>query len=321
MKVLIALILLGLSLESFAAPTKVRIGWQVPWALQGQIVQIWKHTDILKKHNIEAEFIGKTYGPELNEVALAGGLDVVLTADQPAAALFSKDKGWVGISRLMYNRTATYVPLKSPIKDLAGLKGKTVGVPFGAAAQRVLADNLVAKGMNPKVDVKMVNLAMPEHAPLIKKAGPEVTAWDQFDALSGFDPAPAIFESHGLVHVIDSGKVCALVLMNKEFLGANKGVAKNISLALKDAYAYYNKHTAEADKWFVEESKLADADAKALQIAGSFEPNLKAKKEKDIKVNFSEEDFALMQKGADFVGQATGKKVNMKDFVSNDYVK
>jgi ABC-type nitrate/sulfonate/bicarbonate transport system substrate-binding protein len=320
MKGIIGLLILAFCTQSFAV-TKIRIGWQVPWALQGQIVQIWKHTDILKKHDLEAEFIGKTFGPELNEIALGGSLDVLLTADQPAAALFSKEKGWVGIARLMYNRTATYVPPKSPIKTLKDLKGKTIGVPFGAAAQRVVAENLLAAGLDPKTDVKFINLAMPEHAPLINKSSPDALTWDQFDALSGFDPAPAIFEAHGIVRIIDSGKVCSLVLLNKEFLATHKSVAKNMSLALKDAYAYYRKHTAEADNWFIEESKLPGANTNALAIASSFEPNLKVKKDQDIKVNFTEADFSLMQKGADFIGAAIGKKINMKDYVSNEYVK
>ncbi|MFA6236117.1 MAG: ABC transporter substrate-binding protein [Bacteriovorax sp.] len=320
MKALLALVLLGLSFTSMAT-TKVRIGWQVPWALQGQLVQIWKHTDILKKNGLEAEFVGKNYGPQLNEIALAGVIDVILTADQPAAALFSKDKGWVGISRLMYNRTTTYVPPKSEIKDLKDLKGKTVGVPFGAAAQRALVENLKNSGLDPKADVKFINLGMAEHGPLIKKAAADATKWDQFDALSGFDPIPAILEAQGLVRTIDTAKICSVVLMNKEFLSANKGVGKNIAKALKDAYAYYRKNRAEADAWFLEEAKLEGADPKALDLAAALEPNLKVKKDKDIKITFSEDDFKLMQKGADFVGETSGKIINMKDFVSNDYVK
>ena len=31
----------------------VRIGWQTPWATQGQLTQILKHTDILKNNKIE----------------------------------------------------------------------------------------------------------------------------------------------------------------------------------------------------------------------------------------------------------------------------
>lgn len=320
MKFLTVLILLGLSFSTLA-DTKIRIGWQVPWSLQGQLVQIWKHTDILKKNGLEAEFIGKNYGPELNELALAGALDVVLTADQPAAALFTKDKGWVGVSRLMYNRTTTYVPPKSPIKKLVDLKGKTVGLPFGAAAQRVIVENLKAKGLDPKADVKFINLAMPEHGPLIKRAPVDALTWDQFDALSGFDPIPAILEARGLVRIVDTGVVCSLVLMNKEFLEKNKGVAKQVSKALVEAYAYYRANKSAADDWFLEEAKLEGADSKALEIAASLEPNLTVKKDKAISVAFKKEDYALMQKGADFVGLSTGKTINMKDFVSNDYVK
>lgn len=67
MRVFIGLILMGLSLESFAV-TKIRLDWQVPQALQGQIVQIWKHIDILKKNGPEVEFIGKTYGSAAQRV-------------------------------------------------------------------------------------------------------------------------------------------------------------------------------------------------------------------------------------------------------------
>ncbi len=319
MKKMIIIFLLSMFYTSqvLSAPVKLRIGWQVPWAVQGQIVQIWKHTAILKDHQIEAEFIGKNYGPELNEVAMAGGLDVILTADQPAAALFLKEKGWVGVSRLMYNRTTTYVPPTSPIKTLADLKGKTVGVPFGAAAQRVIVDGLA----NNKIDdVKFINLGMPEHGPLIKKSK-DSQKWDQFDALSGFDPIPAILEAQGLARTIDTGKVIAMILMNKEFLAKNPKIAKNLQLALIDAYEYYRTHRAEADKWFLEEAKLEGADNKALELAAALEPNLKAKKKKAINVNFSSEDLELAQKGADFVGKATGKTINIKDYVSNDYVK
>ena len=117
---------------------KVRVGWQVPWAIQGQIVEILKNTAILSDLGIEAEFIGKTAGPELNELAMGDQVDLILTADQPGLVLFSKKQEWKAISRLMYNRTATYVPLKSDIKTLADLKNKKVGVPFGTAAQRII---------------------------------------------------------------------------------------------------------------------------------------------------------------------------------------
>jgi ABC-type nitrate/sulfonate/bicarbonate transport system substrate-binding protein len=304
---------------TFAAElTKVRIGWQVPWATQGQIVQIWKHTDILKKNGLEAEFIGKTYGPMLNEAALGGALDVILTADQPAAALFSKDKGWIGVGRLMYNRTSTYVPPKSPVKTIKDLKGKTVGIPIGAAAERVTLEAFKREGLDPK-DVKIVNLGIQEQGPLVMR-GADKTSWDQFDALSGFDPTPAIFEARGLVRVLDVGKVVSMVLMNEEFIAKNKDSAKKVMNALVDAYDYYRQHVQEANAWFMAEAHLQNADQKTCDLAASLEPNLKVKSRKDIRVSFTEDDFKALQSAADFLEPQLKKRVDMRKYVSNKYV-
>ena len=49
----------------------------------------------------------------LNEAALAGEVDVLFTADQPALALCHRDRKWKMIGRLMYNRVGTFVPFSS----------------------------------------------------------------------------------------------------------------------------------------------------------------------------------------------------------------
>jgi ABC-type nitrate/sulfonate/bicarbonate transport system substrate-binding protein len=298
--------------------TKVRIGWQVPWATQGQLVQILKHTDILKKNGIKGEFVGRTYGPVLNEIALAGDIDVVLTADQPAAALFSKNKGWIGIGRLMYNRTLTYVPPKSPIMNIQGLKGKTIGIPIGAAAERVTNEALIRYGIDPTKDVHIINLGIREQGPLVLK-GKDAAAWGNIDALSGFDPTPAIFESKGLIRVLDVGKVCSLVLMNQEFIQQSPGIAEKMMQALFDAYDYYRQNIQQANKWFMREARLSGANLKACDIAASIEPNVWCKTRGEIRVTFIEEDFEIMQRGADFLVPKIKKRVNMRQFVSNKY--
>src|SRR3989339_10344 len=266
----------------YTKQTKIRIGWQVPWATQGQIVQILKHTDILKKNGLEAEFVGRTYGPELNAAALGGEIDVVLTADQPAAALFSKDKGWIGIGRLMYNRTSTYVPINSSINTIKELKDKTIGIPIGAAAERVTNEALIR---------------------------------------NGFDPNPAIFESRRYVKVLDVGKVCSLVLMNNDFIKKNPKVAEKMMQSIFDAYDYYRKNVEQANKWFMQESRLNDIDQNACNIAASIEPNIKVEDRAKMRVYFIEEDFEIMQRAADFIETKIGKRVNMKEFVNNIYVK
>jgi len=300
--------------------TKVRIGWQIPWATQGQIVQILKHTDILRENDLIASFIGRTYGPVLNEIALSGGLDVVLTADQPASALFSKKKGWRGIGRLMYNRTLTYVPLNSPVKKIEDLKGKTIGIPIGAAAERITVEALIRAGINPKKDLKIINLGIREQGPLVIK-GRNSTSWGSVDALSGFDPTPAIFESKGLIKVLDVGKVCSLVLMNQKFINHNPNIANHFMQSIYDAYDYYRQNRKQANEWFIKEAKLKDANYRACDIAASIEPNVWAKSRKEIRVSFTKDDFQIMQKGANFIAHRLRRKINMRDYVSNEYVK
>ena len=110
--------------EEIDQTTKIRIGWQIPWATEGQLTQILKNTELLKNNGLEGEFKGFSYGGPLNEAALAGEVDVIFTADQPIATLLTKGHDWTIIGRLMYNRVSLYVPSKSPIKEISELKGK-----------------------------------------------------------------------------------------------------------------------------------------------------------------------------------------------------
>ncbi|MBU0485624.1 MAG: ABC transporter substrate-binding protein [Proteobacteria bacterium] len=296
--------------------TKIRIGWQIPWATQGQLVQVLKHTDILAKNGLQAEFIGRTYGPILNEIALAGEIDVVLTADQPAAALFSKDKGWLGIGRLMYNRTLTYVPPKSAINSLAELKGRTIGIPIGAAAERVTVAALKKAGLDPAKDVKIINLGILEQGPLVL-GGENSAQWGNLDALSGFDPTPAIFEAKGLIKVLDVGKVCSLVLMNENFIKENGTVAAQLMQSIFDAYDYYRQNIEQANGWFMAEAGLQLATNQACDVAASIEPNVWVKNRGEIRVTFIEEDFKIMDEAAEFMAPKLKKKVDMRKYVSD----
>lgn len=314
-------VIMGLFMGSSASAvekTHLRIGWQVPWATQGQLVQILKNTDILEKNGLTADFIGRTYGPMLNEIALADGIDVVLTADQPAAALFSKDKGWMGVGKLMYNRTLTYVPPKSPVQTLNDLKGKTIGIPIGAAAERITVAALERTGLDPKKDVTILNLGILEQGPLVMN-GKEAAKWDSFDALSGFDPTPAIFEAQELIRVLDVGKVCSLVLMNENFIGKNEGVAEKLMQSLFDAYDYYRQNVEQANTWFMKEAGLKEANQKACNVAASIEPNVSAKSRSEIRVTLTEDDYKILEGAALFMAPKIKKQVDMRKYVTNRY--
>lgn len=301
------------------ALTKVRIGWQIPWATQGQLVQILKKTDILSRHGLEAEFLGRTAGPQLNELALSGAIDIVLTGDLPGLVLISKNKGWRGIGRLMYNRTATYVPPSSPLKSMMELKGKTIAFPFGTAAERVLTQALGEVGLTPQ-DVTYINQDIREQGVLINKSQGQTT-FEQFDALAGFDPTPAIFETQNLVRVLHTGRVVSLVIMNQDFLTREPAVGTQVIQALRDAYDYYRQNVKQANTWFMDEAQLPGATDAACNLAASLEPNLKVNSVRDIRMSFTSDDMLNLQKAADFLRAKSGVSVDVSKFIDNTHAR
>ena len=300
--------------------TKIRIGWQIPWAVQGQLAQVLKHTDLLKNNDLQGDFKGFSYGGPLNEAALAGEVDVIFTADQPAATLLAKNPNWKIIGRLMYNRVSLYVPPKSPINTISELKNKTVAMPFGAAAQRMALRAEKDAGLDPQKDVNNINLGIYEQSDLVRD--PNAIKWDKIDAMAGFDPTPAIFEEKGLVRNLKVDKVVSLIVMSNKFIKDNPNAPTKFLEAFTDAYDYYRNNVSQSDQWFIDESKL-DITAKALAVAASVEPNLQAKTKDEIRINFTDDDYKIIQDAADFIfEQGLVKiKVNMKDYVDLGYLK
>ncbi|NCO05349.1 MAG: ABC transporter substrate-binding protein [Candidatus Magasanikbacteria bacterium] len=296
--------------------TQIRIGWQTPWATQGQLTQILKHTDILKNNNIAADFKGFSYGGPLNEAALANEVDIIFTADQPAATLLAKeDDKWIIIGRLMYNRVSLYVPPMSSINSVADLKGKTVAMPFGAAAQRMALKAEQDAGLNPKIDVNNINLGIYEQSDLVRD--PNAKTWGNIDAMAGFDPTPAIFEEKGLVRNLKVDKVVSVILVSNNLIERDPASVSRFLKTFNDAYDYYRNNISQADSWFVAESGL-DITPRALEIAADIEPNLKVASKDEIRIGFNDEDYKIMQEAADFIFDQglVKKRVIMKDHIN-----
>lgn len=295
--------------------TNIRIGWQIPWATQGQLVQILKNTDLLKNNNFKGDFKGFSYGGPLNEAALAGEVDVLFTADQPAVMLLSKDPNWTIIGRLMYNRVSLYVPPKSDIKEIKDLAGKTVAMPFGAAAQRMALKVEQDAGLDPEKDVNNINLGIYEQSDLVRDI--DAKKWGQIDAMAGFDPTPAILEEKGLIRNLHVGKIVSVIIMSNDYIKENPNAPEDFLKSFHEAYDYYRLNTEEADNWFKEEAGL-DITPKALEIAADIEPNVKAVSKDDVYIDFKEEDYRIMQEAADFLYEQKmiDKEIIIKNFIN-----
>ncbi len=274
----------------------IRVGWQQTWATQGQLAVILKEESILKELGYDAEFVGFSYGAPLNEGALAGEVDVLFTADQPAIALCNRDNTWGMIGRLMYNRVGTFVPTDSAIKAPSDLKGKTIAIPFGAAAHRETLAAVLGAGLDPVKDINPVNMGIKEVAVLAKSG-----KWDTIDAGSAWDPVFAQLESSGLVRTVASGKVTSVVVMDDDFVKKYPKADYHFMQAMGKAYEIYKTDQAGANQRFIAESNLSFSPA-ALDLAATVEPNLE--KGNSIRVTLNAEDLKNIQSAADFMFDA-----------------
>jgi len=281
--------------NSQSEPDKIRIGWQTLWATQGQVVKSLQNTNILSMNGLEAEFVGVEYGPLLNPLALRGDLDVILTADQPAAMLLAKGGEWKIIGRLMYNSTRVYVQPDSPIETMADLKGGKVAGPIGAAAQRIALKGFVDAGLNPLTDIEETALQMSAQGPIVLGGGD----WP-VDAMYGFDPVGANFVYQGHARLIYAGNVVSLVLMSTDYLENHEEAARNFTRAFVEAWYFYSAHQDTANAWFKEESQIP-FDTEVLDIAASVEPNIQAQSIQDIRPLLNDEDMEVLQEAADFI--------------------
>ena len=282
-----------------AARPVVRVGWQTTWATQGQLAVILQRTNALELAGLEGRFVGFTYGGPLNEGALAGAVDVVLTADQPALTLGARAPHWRIVGRLMSNRVGVMVPPGSRAASPADLRGGTLAVPFGAAAQREALAALQRAGLDPARDVKLVNLGIQELVALVT-AGAQGGRWGEIDAVAAWDPPFAELTTRGLARPLADAVVTSVVLMDTRFRDAHPGADARLLDALRLAYDFYRRDPARADAWFDAASGL-DFSPGVLTLAASVEENLRVSDPSAIRVVLNTDDLAALQRAADFM--------------------
>lgn len=268
----------------------VRLGWQTPWATQGQLVMGLQHTNIPELIGLDLEFIGFAYGGPLNRAALANEVDVLLTADQPAFVLLSKNPNFQIVSRMMYNRVCVYVPPFSEIQSLAQLSGKTIMGPVGAAAERVAMAGIQNEGVDLS-SLRSGKLDMAQQSALLKTTGSD-RDWGEVDALYGFDPLPAVFEEQGNARMLYCDKVVSVVVATKEMIRDRPTQLKQFLTGFALSWINYASNPEEMNQIFSEQSRLNVSQA-VLDNAASIEPNRWVSDPGGMDFSFSEEDMKV----------------------------
>ncbi|MDJ0631450.1 MAG: hypothetical protein QNJ44_24575 [Rhodobacter sp.] len=295
----LALFLFASTMQTQAEERKVRVGWQIPWATQGQIVQALKHTNILNEVNLTAEFVGFSYGGPLNRAALAGEVDILLTADQPATVLLSKGKGFKIVSRMMYNRVCLYVPPASGVSELTDLSGGVIMGPIGAAAERVAMSTLAEAGVAAN-DLTVGQLDMSQQNSIVRTSDPEAEVWSNTNGFFGFDPLPAIWQAEGLVRIVSCGKVVSVVVASEEMLTTRREELEDFLTGFVLAWDQFRQDHARFGQLFLDEASM-DAPLGVLDEVASIEPNYDAASIEALSLTLSDADILVIEEAQSFL--------------------
>ncbi|MES3003534.1 MAG: sulfonate ABC transporter substrate-binding protein [Pseudomonadota bacterium] len=168
--------------KTYDALKELRIGYQK----SAVNLVIAKQSRALEKRFPQAkvQWIEFPAGPQLLEALSAGSLEVGLTGDSPPvfAQAAGKDLLYVGAEPPKPDSSAIVVAAASPIKTLAGLKGKKVALQKGSSAHYLLV-RAVEKGGLQWSDIQPIYLAPADARAAFERGAVDAWAiWDPFYA-------------------------------------------------------------------------------------------------------------------------------------------
>lgn len=274
----------------------IRIGWQIPAATQGQVLQVLKRTNVLEGHGMKPSFVPFSYGGPQVAAALSGELDVFFAGDQPALNLIAKGGKWQIVARLFEDGVGIIVPPNSPIKRVKDLKGKTVASPFGSVAHRDAFREQEAVGLDPLSDVVNQNLDILEIRRRVQSGGSE--SWDGVDAAVVWEPIISRFELDGMARSITSRTYLGVIAVSSDFIDSQPQAVVQLLIGIMRSWEFLARQPDRAMQWYIEDTRL-DYTAESL-VAARLDSNFSATSLNDISLELDADYMAMLERGADW---------------------
>jgi ABC-type nitrate/sulfonate/bicarbonate transport system substrate-binding protein len=272
----------------------IRIGWQIPAATQGQILQVLKRTNVLDAHGLDPSLVPFSYGGPQVEAAFAGKLDVFFSGDQPVINLIARGGKWKIVARLFEDGAATITPTGSPIHELIDLRGKTVASAFGSIGHRDAFLQQRAAGLDPDRDVTNKNLDILEIRRRVLAGG--IESWSGIDAAVVWDPLLSRFRMEGLARVLASKPYLGVVSMSDDFISNHPEAAAQFLVALMRAWEFLARDPDSVMQWYTEDTQL-DYKPDEL-ISARLDRNFDARSLSDIDLTLGAEQMATLEQAA-----------------------
>jgi aliphatic sulfonates family ABC transporter substrate-binding protein len=201
------------------------------------------------------------FGPPLLEALNAGAIDFGTTGDAPPIFAQAARANLYYVATHGGAQNAIIVPEASPVKTVADLKGKKIGVGKASSAHSLLLAALDKAGLA-FGDVTPVYLAPADAGAAFARGS--------IDAWSIWDPFLAVAEKQQPVRTVANSNytypATSFYLANKDYADANPDVVKIALAELTKATAWTKANPDEAAKLFSEATNVAlDAQRKTVE--------------------------------------------------------
>ena len=274
----------------------IRIGWQIPAATQGQVLQVLKRTNVLEGHQLKPIFVPFSYGGPQVAAAFAGELDVFFAGDQPAINLIAKGGQWKIVARLFEDGVGIIVPPNSPIKNVNDLKGKTVASPFGSVAHRDAFREQEAAGLDPYKSVVNKNLDILEIRRRVQAGGNG--SWDGIDAAAVWDPIISSFELEGLARSITSKRYLGVIAVSDAFIDKHPEAVVQLLTGVARSWGFFARQPDRVMQWYIDDTQL-DYTSASL-VSARQDANFATTSLSEISLELKPSHIATLERAADW---------------------
>jgi ABC-type nitrate/sulfonate/bicarbonate transport system substrate-binding protein len=272
----------------------IRIGWQTAWAGQGQVMQVLAKTDIATKNAAQIDLRDFLFGPDLNEAAFSGNLDVTNAGIVPVINLLAASDDWSIVARQVDFEIAIVGRIDSKVKRMTDLKGKHFGIPIGGGSHPFALEQLRDAGLTVgqgSQEVDVINVK-PSEMPLAIRQG-------NVDAVASWEPTTTLSRDAG-GEVIARTQYAGFICANKQLITKRPKDLHHLLKAYADAFLYVARNRSTADRWFAEKSGIS---SELLHRITDVEPNFRATSIRQITIVPTEARLAQAQRVADMMWQ------------------
>lgn len=273
-------------------PPDINVGWMTSWATAAQIIEAMERTNIPELYGVPLSFKSFLFGPEVNEAAMAGQVDVVNNGLVPTISLLANDDDWIVVGRLVESPLSIVARKDSGINKVSDLRGRTVGVPFGGGAHPYLLRKLKESGLssngNMQTGAIINNIKPSEQALLMEQA--------KVQAVATWEPQTAQILAKQLGATIDEERHLGVITVRKKLAKERPDDVVKLLEAYYQAIFYAAQHRAQVDNWYTAVTGIDKSVLPSIQIIDS---NFKAKSIGDITLDLTGQDLQLAQSYAD----------------------